>query len=79
LRPFLAVDRHHQRLAYPHVVEWRDLGIEGVDRCARAFIAVHGQLRIFLRFLDVVGVGFIVPDDIGLARLQAREARLRVR
>ncbi len=34
---------------------------------------------IFLRLLDIVGVVFVVPDDIGLARLQAGEARLRVR
>ena len=79
LRHLLAVERHHQRLAHAHVVERRDLGVEGVDLRAGAGIGVHGQLRILLRLLNVVGVVFVVPDDIGLAGLQAGKARLRVR
>ncbi len=31
LRHLLAIERHHQRLAHAHVVERRDLGVEGVD------------------------------------------------
>ena len=79
LRHLLAVDRHHQRLPHAHVVERRDLGVEGVDRGARTLVGVHRQLRILLRLLDVVGVVLVIPDDIGLARLQAGKARLRVR
>ena len=79
LRHLLAIERHHQRLAHAHIVERRDLGVEGVDRGAGPGIGVHGQLGVLLRLLDVVGVVFVVPDEIGLARLQAGEARLRVR
>ena len=56
----------------------RDLGVEGVDRGAGTGIGVHGQLRVLLRLLDIVGVVLVVPDQVGLAGLQAGEARLRV-
>ena len=79
LRHLLAVDRHHQRLAHAHVVERRDLGIEGVDRGAGANIAVDLHLRVLLGLRDVVRVVLIVPDHIDLAGLQAGKARLRVR
>jgi hypothetical protein len=39
---------------------------------------MHGQLRVLLRPLDVVGVGFVVPDNVGFARLQRGKARLRI-
>jgi hypothetical protein len=40
---------------------------------------MHLQLRIFFRPLNIVGIGFVVPDHIRFARLQAGEARLRIR
>ena len=79
LRHLLAVDRHHQCLAHAHIVERGGLGVEGVDLGAGPDIGVHRQLGIFLSFLNIVGIVFIVPDNIRFARLQTGEARLRIR
>ncbi len=79
LRHLLAVNRHYQRLADANVVERRNLGVEGINSRTRPRVGMHLQLGIFLRLLNVVGIRFIVPDDISLTRLQAGEPRLRIR
>jgi len=54
------------------------LVLKGVNRGTRTGEGVHGQLGVLLCLLDIVGVIFVIPDQVGLARLQAREAGLRV-